>query len=333
MEKESFFEKWSWLFALCFSLIGFAFLFAPIIEVENAEEVTEGMGMAALLSHQYPSNWLTISLLALIAVGVVFIILGKLFKKASGSLYIVAIFANILAICALILLPDTFNNMNSDLGLSASMAWGTPAILICLAISSFFAITSTKYGKETTVRDMAEDAILLSSALVLNFIKLWSAPTGGSVNLQMLPLMVICLRRGPAHGFIACGVIYGLLSCITDGYGFYTYPFDYLLGFGSAAVLGFFRPLIFSENQKTYNVKGIIFIIVGGLAATAIRFIAGTTSSMVLYGYDFAAAMLYNVGYVFLSGALAIAALVLLYGPLCQLEKLFPSRKKAKAEQ
>ena len=37
--------------------------------------------------------------------------------------------------------------------------------------------------------------------------------------------------------------IFGLVTCLTDGYGFYTYPFDYLIGFGSIAVFGFFSRL------------------------------------------------------------------------------------------
>jgi len=48
---------------------------------------------------------------------------------------------------------------------------------------------------------------------------------------------------------------------------------------------------------------------------------------MIFYDLDVAAAMLYNVGYVFISGGLALAILMALYGPLLKINKRFPPQK------
>ena len=121
------------------------------------------------------------------------------------------------------------------------------------------------------IGEIAENGILIAMAFGLNFIKIPVGATGGSINFQMLPLMIIALRRGPASGLICGGILFGLLTCLTDGYGFACYPFDYLIGFGSVAVMGFFRPFIFGQNQKGYNFKGEAFLLLAGVLSTFIR--------------------------------------------------------------
>ena len=186
-----------------------------------------------------------------------------------------------------------------------------------------FSINDIKF----TTRDITESGILIAAALALNFIKLFPAPTGGSVNLQMLPLFLLAIRRGPVKGFIGCGIVYGIISCLTDGYGFAFFPFDYLLAFGGASVLGFFSNYILSEDKLNYNLNGELMLFIGGVGATFIRFVGGTISSMLFYSLTFAEALLYNVGYVFISGGIALAVLMALYGPLLKVNKVFPPQK------
>ena len=158
-------------------------------------------------------------------------------------------------------------------------------------------------------------------AFILNIIKIPVGVSGGSINFQMLPLMVIALRHGAQRGLLAGGIVYGLLTCLTDGYGFATYPFDYLIGFGSVAVLGLFRKQIFGEKQEGYNLKGLLFIFLGGTIMTIIRFIGSNVSSIVVYGYSLEAALAYNVLYIPLSGLVSTVALMLLYSPLIRINK------------
>ena len=198
----------------------------------------------------------------------------------------------------------------------------TISYLVLSVLVLSFASEDVKF----TTRDIAESGVLIAAALVLNFIKLFPAPTGGSVNLQMLPLFILAIRKGPVKAFIGCGIVYGLISCLTDGYGIATYPFDYLLGFGSVAILGLFSKHIIVENKDTYNLKGEIYIFIGAVLATFMRFVASTTSSMLLYSYDIVPAMLYNVGYIFISGGISLVAIMALYGPILKINKLFPKK-------
>ncbi|MCR5491263.1 MAG: energy-coupled thiamine transporter ThiT, partial [Bacilli bacterium] len=218
---------------------------------------------------------------------------------------------------------DLIDNFNG-----ASLGWGAAVSIAMCALAALFALSSSSYSNSDNVLTIAEDGVLIAAAFVLSYVKLPIATGGGSVNFQMLPLMIIALRRGPLHGFVTGGVIYGLLTCLTDGYGFATYPFDYLIGFGSAGVMGFFAPLILGENQKSYNAKGIIWIIVGGIASTFVRFVGSTVSSMVIYDVEFVGALIYNAVYIPVSGAIAIAILCALYGPLARVNSMFPAARR-----
>lgn len=200
-------------------------------------------------------------------------------------------------------------------------------------ISASCSLLCVASSERLSVRDISEMGMLIGVAFVLNLLKLFSiGPDGGSVNLQMVPLFVLALRRGPIKGFVACGIVYGLLTCLTDGYGFASYPFDYLIGFGSTAVIGFFRPLIFVDESGAFAkfdksgklILAEVFILLSGIAATLLRMAGSTISSMVLYEYTFVAALAYNATYIPLSGLFGIIALMALYIPLTKIEKRYP---------
>jgi thiamine transporter len=58
---------------------------------------------------------------------------------------------------------------------------------------------------------LVEGALCVALAAVLNVIKLWHMPMGGSVSLEMLPLVVYALRRGVGPGMVVGGV-YGVVG-------------------------------------------------------------------------------------------------------------------------
>lgn len=195
---------------------------------------------------------------------------------------------------------------------------------ICYFVS--FGLTALLSFKDInfSAKDITEMGVLIAAAIGLNFIKILPMPTGGSVNLQMLPLFFLALRRGPLKGFIGGGIVFGLITCLSDGYGFATYPLDYLLGFGSIAAFGFFSPYILIPGVKNYTVRGELLLLAAGVIATAIRFIAGTVSSMVIYSYDLIPAMAYNSLYIFVSGAMSLAIIMALLGPIRRVNSYFP---------
>jgi Predicted membrane protein len=173
--------------------------------------------------------------------------------------------------------------------------------------------------------DLVESGMLVGLAVVLNFIKL-PIQVEGSVNFQMLPLFILALRKGPLKGFIGAGIVFGIITCFTDGYGLYLYPFDYLVAFGACAIMGFFKPLILGKDQTGYNIKGEIWILVGGILSTAMRFVGHCVSSIVFFGLDVPGALIYNAAYVFISGGIALAVLMAMYGPLVKVNLYFNDR-------
>lgn len=177
------------------------------------------------------------------------------------------------------------------------------------------------------VADIVEIAILCSLAIVLDtFVKIPLGPSG-SINLSMIPILIIALRHGWFKTLFAGGLVYGLITCLLDGYGFITYPLDYFLGFGSTCLLGLFAPYIvknFNKDKKS-TIMCFVFVILGTLSWGVVRFFASSLSSVLVYEYTFAAAFAYNLSYVFIS---CIADMVILCGLLYliyKLNKVYPT--------
>jgi thiamine transporter len=274
-------------------------------------------GIGAILAALTPvhKNFLYASLLCFLLAGVLLVTQHQVFEYFLAGDY--AYYKNVEQIVV---------DGKTDLEAGAIFASGMS--FVGAAVAMVAGTTKDSYS----VTDIAESGMLIALAFVLNLLKIPMGASGGSANFQMLPLFILALRQGPLKGFIGAGIVYGLLTCLTDGYGLATYPFDYLIGFGSACVFGFFKPLIYGKDQHNYNVKGEIFLFVAAVAATFIRFIGSTISSMVVYGYDFGSAALYNGVYIPVSGAIAIAVIMAAYGPLVKLNDFLERRSHKKKE-
>jgi thiamine transporter len=163
--------------------------------------------------------------------------------------------------------------------------------------------------KDTRV--LAEAALAVALAFVLGLIKVFQMPFGGSISLDMVPLILLALRQGPFVGIVA-GAAYGLLDLAVEP--FIVHPvqviFDYPLAFGVLGLAGFFAP----------TVKGAIL---GTIVAVLARFLCHFVSGIVFFTsyapegwnpYLYSAA--YNLSYLIPSLAVAVAAIVVLLRPL-----------------
>ena len=348
----NFVKKYAWALAIGAAVLAIALLFLPILKYEIREAVYDIATDERVSKQDYMYNvnliWYFTSghkytytmfvTLGLIVVGIALVAFSKLNK----DLMTIAGIIFLLAVCMFILSKEFFNGdidlVNENAKIvgtdyneltqyfyasvhDVEFSWGaTLGVAMCTIAFAF----TTLSNQSSTTKQIAEEGVLLALAFVLNLVKIPIGATGGSINFQMLPLMIIALRHGPAHGFIAGGIVYGLLTCLTDGYGFACYPFDYLIGFGSVAVMGLFRKQIFGEDQEGYNIKGLIFIFVGGMLSTFVRYIGSNVSSIVVYGYTLKAALAYNAFYIPLSGLIATIAFMGLYAPLIRINKLYP---------
>lgn len=90
------------------------------------------------------------------------------------------------------------------------------------------------------VQAMAEIGIAIALAAVLGQIRLFVMPQGGSVSLELLPVIFIAVRRGVIPGLTA-GLLYGLVQLLLPG-AFVYHPLqaalDYPLAFAALALAG-----------------------------------------------------------------------------------------------
>ncbi len=220
----------------------------------------------------------------------------------------------ILSGVVIILVPSFYIGFDIQLTLTQ---WGIAAS--CLEfIAAMMCLILAYEENKYTVYDIVESAMLIALAIGLDLpgLKIRLGANGGSISFTMIPLFILALRQGPIKGFLGCGIVYGLITCLTDGWGLMYFPFDYLLGYGSIACIGFFQKQIFKDNNTKLNWHGIVFIAIGTLLSIAGRLLSSTLSGMIFYEMNFVDSLIYNSIYILPSGAIALAALLALYKPL-----------------
>ena len=93
------------------------------------------------------------------------------------------------------------------------------------------------------VRMLCEGGLMIALALVLGLLKVFELPQGGSISLEMLPLLFFCVRWGMGGGFIAC-FAFGVLQVFIQGavsWGWQSILLDYVLAFGVMGIAGLGR--------------------------------------------------------------------------------------------
>ncbi len=178
-----------------------------------------------------------------------------------------------------------------------------------------------------TIKDITEIAVFIALAIILDseFLKFRIVPNGGSVSFAMVPLFIIAMRKGFYKGFIACGVIYGAINCLRDGWGLYSFPFDYLLAFGAIGIIGLFQKQIFNDQGKL-TFKSCLFLSLGILLSLVGRLLSATISGILFYQTPFIPSMIYQLTYLGPTSIIVFASMFLLYKPLIMLQRLFPNK-------
>lgn len=313
-------------------------LFAPLLtykEKSTGEKLSHDVNIITLFDDVVSQSWMAVFLIVVVAIGFISLLLAYFYRNISKAhetfttLVLVAsatLFVSAFMIRALFDYYASEGYTNIPEYRETGLAWGFAVIALLSALIFLSAISFSKYSNQST-QSICENGILIAAALVLGFIKIPLSAQGGSINLQMLPLMVIALRRGPVTGFVCGGIIYGLLSILADGYPFATYPFDYVIGFGSVGIMGLFNSLIFPKENKPLWQREI-WVLIGGILVTLMRFIGSTTSSIVIYKASFLFALDYNSIYIPVSGAIAVAALMFLLPSITYINRRYPAKEK-----
>ena len=101
---------------------------------------------------------------------------------------------------------------------------------------------------ETTVKSgtvkvsvLVEGALCVALSVVLSYFKLFSMPQGGSITLEMAPLLFFAYKHGGKWGIIAGGLS-GLLQMLFGGYIVHPVQalLDYPLAFACIGIAGLF---------------------------------------------------------------------------------------------
>ncbi|MFI5358890.1 MAG: energy-coupled thiamine transporter ThiT [Halanaerobiales bacterium] len=130
------------------------------------------------------------------------------------------------------------------------------------------------------IRLLAEMGVAVALAAVFNFITLFRMPQGGSVNLEMLPILVVSLRWGGIPGIIT-GLVYGLVQLALDPYVVHPLQFllDYPLAYMMVGIAGFL-PV---RNMLDEGIKLYLRVLPGVLLAGFGRFLAHFLTGVVFF--------------------------------------------------
>ena len=140
-------------------------------------------------------------------------------------------------------------------------------------------------SKNSKTLILVEGAMLIALATVLSYIKIVEMPFGGSITLEMVPLVVMGLRRGPKWGCLT-GFVHGLIQMII-GFSNVMYCatllsqigcilLDYILAFASLGLAALFAGMIKGDKK--------IGFIVGSVCVCFLRFICSFLSGWLLWG-------------------------------------------------
>ena len=154
---------------------------------------------------------------------------------------------------------------------------------------------------------LAEVIVFVSLGAVLSLVShsFFSLPQGGSINIGMIPVFWLALRRGPKIGIFA-GAVFGVVDLAIEPFVVNPFQFilDYPLAFSALGLAGFF---------KTWRVFGpVVGVVIGGTGRFLSHFVSGVVyfanyapqgQSPALYSF------IYNGTYMFPS--IVICAIVI----------------------
>jgi thiamine transporter len=109
-----------------------------------------------------------------------------------------------------------------------------------------------------TPRVLAEASVMIALAIVLDALRLFTLPQGGTITFgEMVPILLVALRRGPKVGVFA-GAIFGIVDVYFEPFVYNPIQFllDYPLAYGALGLAGFFR-----GRSVLYSGVGVAFAI------------------------------------------------------------------------
>ena len=179
--------------------------------------------------------------------------------------------------------------------------------------------SQNKGGKRRLyTRMLCEGAIMVALALVLNQLKIFRLPNGGSITLEVLPIFFYAVRWGVGPGLLA-GFAFGLLQMFIDGavaWGWQSLLLDYLVAFTPLGLAGLFKGKDWGIFAGTVLGSAVRFIVhfISGITIYAI--VAPTELFNMTFTSPWMYSLAYNGSYMAIDMALCLVVFGLLYKPL-----------------
>ena len=179
-------------------------------------------------------------------------------------------------------------------------------------------IVPWRRGVYLLVRMLCEVVVMIALALVLGLLKVFELPQGGTISLEMLPLLFFCVRWGMGGGFIAC-FAFGVLQVFIQGavsWGWQSILLDYVLAFSFLGLA-----CVFAKPFK----NKLVGVAVGSAAVCVLRFLCSFLSGVLIWGNlsdglpAWIYSLTYNGSYMLPEGIMTTIAVVLLYKAAPQL--------------
>lgn len=173
-----------------------------------------------------------------------------------------------------------------------------------------------------TIQMLCEGALMVVLAQVLDLFPLWKMPWGGSISLNMVPVIFFACRWGLSAGLLS-GFVFGVVQFMFAGgiaLGWQSILGDYLVAYTALGLAGLFvgkRWSIYAGAAVGCAARFLVHYVVGAtIWAEAMPevFFGMTMTTPWLYS------LLYNGAYMLPSTALCYVVFALLYRPM---EKYF----------
>lgn len=130
--------------------------------------------------------------------------------------------------------------------------------------------------KRNQVRILTEMGMAVAMAAILNFLPLWRMAQGGSVSLEMLPILIIALRWGVGPGMMT-GVVYGLVQLALGAYIIHPAQLllDYPVPFMLVGLAGIFSHKIDLQAKGSAYSWLLLAVFTAGLGRFISHFLSG----------------------------------------------------------
>ena len=116
-----------------------------------------------------------------------------------------------------------------------------------------------------SIVSMIEGALCIALALVLTKINLFAMPQGGSVDIELVPLLLFAYRRGPKLGILV-GALTGVMKVLTGAYVLNPVQLvlDYILAYAFVGIAAFYPKFLWLilaalGQLASHVVSGAIF--------------------------------------------------------------------------